>query len=306
MHTLSDPFQQNSVTHCLELEIKFAYLQNFIEFLETLSDTIVYFEAEDTKDIDSKPEDLWKIQVYLYQLPDLEMVQQKINEIAKNLNISEPEFTINKTPEKDWVSEVQKTFVPIETGEFFIHDSNYLEMKPEKKIAIQINAGMAFGTGEHNTTSNCLQALSSLKNHRYTNCLDMGCGSGILAIAMAKLWPNQITAVDIDPQAVKVALENIHLNKVSFISIDQSNGYQSELVRKNAPYQIITANILANPLIEMAKDTYNHLQNQGIIILAGFLNNQMDKVIEVYKANNFTLLETISSGEWPAVIMQKS
>lgn len=305
MHTINNPFQQNSVTYCLELQIKFAYLQFFLEFFESLSETIVYFEDEDTKHIDSKPEDLWRIQVYLDKKPDLKLIHSQTTEIALKHKIISPVLEIKKINDQDWVSEVQKTFIPIQSGLFFIHHSGYKKETPEDKIAIEINAGRAFGTGEHETTSNCLKALSSLKENKYINCLDMGCGSGILAIAMAKLWPNQITAVDIDEQAVSVTLENFHLNNTRFITAGQSNGYKSKLVDKNAPYQLITANILANPLIEMANDAYKHLQKDGILILAGFLNNQMEKVLEAHKKQGFTLIKTISEEHWPTLMLKK-
>ncbi len=305
MHTIANPFQQNSVTYRLETQIKFGYLQYFLTFFETLSETIVYFEAEDTKHIDSEPEDLWAIQVYLGNEPDLEMIEAKTSEIAEEFKINKPLLKMQKINDQDWVSEVQKTFVPIHSGSFFIHHSNYAGNVPEGKIAIEINAGRAFGTGEHETTSNCLKALSELSKNKYINCLDMGCGSGILAIAIAKLWPNQITAVDLDEQAVNVTEENIHINKTSFITTGQSDGYKSRLVEKNAPYQLITANILANPLIEMANDAYNHLQKDGILILAGFLNNQMENVLSAHLSQGFTLMQIISEENWPVLMLKK-
>lgn len=305
MHIIDNPFQQNSVTYCLELQIKFIYLQDFVQFFETMSETIVYFENEDTKHIDPMPEDLWKIEVYLENMPDIAQLEEKISAIARIHKIDSPNFEIRKVIDQDWVAEVQKTFSPIEADKFFIHHSGYIDAIPEGKIAIEINAGRAFGTGEHQTTANCLKALSSLKG-KYINCLDMGCGSGILAIAIAKLWPNQVTAVDIDEQAVLVSEENSHINKVRFITVAQSQGYNSKLVNKNAPYQLITSNILANPLIEMAKDASNHLQSKGILILAGFLNEQMQNVLDAHLSYGLNLIATISDGEWPALIMQKN
>ncbi|MCT4634738.1 MAG: 50S ribosomal protein L11 methyltransferase [Rickettsiales bacterium] len=305
MHTIDNPFQQNSVTYCLELQIKFAYLQFFLQFFETLSETIVYFEDDYTKNIDSKPEDIWRIQVYLDKKPNLKVIEAKTTKIALEHKIPPPCLEVKKINDKDWVSEVQKTFIPIQSGLFFIHHSNYDEEIPEGQIAIEINAGRAFGTGEHETTSNCLKALSNLKENKYINCLDMGCGSGILAIAMAKLWPYQITAVDVDEQAINVALENFHLNGTGFITAEQSDGYKSKFVSRNAPYQLITANILANPLIEMAHDAYVHLQEGGILILAGFLNDQIKNVLKAHKKQGFNLVQTISDKNWPILILKK-
>ncbi len=307
MRTLDNPFQQNSVTYCLELQIKFIYLQYFVQFCDGLSDSIVYFEAEETKNIDSNPEDLWQIEVYLDDKPDLEDLQKQINELALNHSIAAPTLHISKVKDHDWVSEVQKSFIPIQAERFFIHHSGYKDEIPSDKIAIEIDAGRAFGTGEHETTSNCLKALSELAddNNRYTNCLDMGCGSGILAIATAKLWPNQITAVDIDEQAVLVTRENIDLNKVGFIIASQSNGYDSNLVASNGKYQLITANILAAPLIEMAAAAYQHLAKNGILILAGFLKKQRQDVLEAHQQQGLILVKEICAENWPVLVMKK-
>ena len=305
MYTIDNPFQQNYVTYCLELQIKFRYLQYFIEFFESLTETIVCFEAEETNHIDSKPEDLWQIQAFFDNHPNLEYIEMKLKDLSYEHKITKPVVTVTKVNDQDWVSEVQKTFTPILSGDFFIHHSEYKDKIPEGKFAIKINAGRAFGTGEHETTSNCLKALSGLNQQKYTNCLDMGCGSGILAIAIAKLWPNQITAVDLDEQAVIVTQENIDINRVGFITVAQSDGYKSKLVEKNAPYQLITANILANPLIEMAGDAYKYLQRGGILILAGFVNEQMEEVLIAHQAKGFILKETIPTKAWPVLVLQK-
>lgn len=307
MRTIDAPFQQNSVTYCLELQIKFVHLQSFVEFFEQYSETIVYFEAEETKRIESEADDLWHLEVYFETEPNLNDFSDQLKSITQNYNIEVPHLTKRKIVNHDWVSEVQKTFVPIDTGKFFIHHDEYDGPIPDNKIIIKINAGRAFGTGEHETTSNCLKALSELATeNNYKNCLDMGCGSGILAIAMAKLWPNQITAVDLDEQAVMVTRENIHNNKVSFIIIDQSDGYQHPILFDNKEsYQLITANILANPLIEMAADSYKYLQKDGILILAGFINEQKDNVLQAHLTQGFSFVKEIVTENWPALILKK-
>jgi ribosomal protein L11 methyltransferase len=307
MYTISNPFQQNSVTFCLEIEIKFKFLDNFAEYFENISQTIVCFEAEETEHVESKPDDLWKLQIFFDEYPDIKTIDNDIKSLAKSLGFTiSSALGVSEVDDKDWVSEVQKTFTPILAGEFFIHHSEFKEEIPNEKIAIEINAGRAFGTGEHETTGNCLKALSSLKQEKFINCLDMGCGSGILAIAMAKLWPNQVTAVDIDDQAVEVSQDNVYLNKVGFITVAQSAGFQSKLIENNAPYQLIVANILANPLIEMAHDAYMNLLAGGKIILAGFINNQTQEVIKAYELNGFVVKEIIAEKDWPAVILEKA
>ena len=305
MNIIDNNSQQKPVTHSLTLQVKHKYLQYFIQFCETLSESIVYFEAEDTKSIDSKPEDLWQIDVYLDEKINLEGINQEITAIAARLNITPPTIKLTPIDDCDWVSEVQKTFVPIYAGRFFIHHAGYEGEIPEQQIAIEINAGSAFGTGEHETTSNCLEALSSLAGKEYASCLDMGCGSGILAIAMAKLLTKKVTAVDLDEQAVLVTQENTKLNRVEFIATSWSDGYNSVFVAERAPYQIITANILAAPLIAMAVAAHKHLAKDGFLILAGFLKDQRSSVLAAHQEQGLTLVNEFYTENWPALVMQK-
>ena len=285
--------------------MKFEVLQPFVEVCETLSDSIVYFEAEDTKTIESKPEDLWQINVYLDEEPDLRVLTSQFAVIANIHNTTVPILSFSQVEDFDWVSKVQETFVPINVGKFFIHCSELKDSLDNKLINIEINAGRAFGTGEHETTSNCLRALSDL-DIPMNRVLDMGCGSGILAIAMAKLGADEVVAVDLDEQAVLVTKENIKINNVSSIKAFQSDGYAFREVIKAAPYQVITSNILAAPLVAMAQDASMFLDKKGVLILAGFLNNQKHEVLSAHQAQGLILLKEICKEEWPVLIMQKN
>lgn len=305
MNALDNPFKQNNITYCLELQIKFEVLQPFVEICETLSDSIVYFEAEDTKTIESKPEDLWQINVYLDKEPNLEALTYQFSTLANIYNVNEPILKFSQVEDFDWVSKVQETFVPINVGKFFIHCSDLKDSLDKELINIEINAGRAFGTGEHETTSNCLKALSEL-DIPINRALDMGCGSGILAIAMAKLGADEVVAVDLDEQAVLVTKENIKINNVVSVKSFQSDGYSSDEVIKAAPYQVITSNILAAPLVEMAADASKFLDKGGFLILAGFLNNQKHEVMHAHQQQGLKLLKEICNEEWPVLIMQKN
>ncbi len=295
-------FKQNSNTYCIELKVKFKYLQSFVSLGEEFSKTIVYFEAENTKNIDSDPEDLWQIDIYFENKPDFLLIKNAFNSLAFELKIQSIDFLFYELDDKDWVSEVQKQFSPLKLGKFFIHNLDYKGECPAGLMNIQVNAGRAFGTGEHETTSGCLVALSEyLKG---SSALDMGCGSGILAIAMAKLG-SEVVAVDLDEQAVLVTKENAELNAVRIKIIDQSDGYNSNIVRKNAPYNTIVANILAGPLIEMAKDAFACLAKDGIIILAGLIEGQMKDVLDAHIQQGFKLEKIIQQDNWPVLIMSK-
>ncbi len=298
------PNQQTSVAFCLHAKAKFSNLETFLNFFDHLSDSIVYFEAEETSSIESRPNDLWQIDIYLDKRPHMERIQQQLDQLTNENNIEKTILTISEVEQLDWAKEVQKTFKPIKAGKFFIHPSDYSEELSQDLINIKIDAGSAFGTGEHETTSNCLKALTKFGQGQ--KALDMGCGSGILAIAMAKLGIDLVVAVDIDEQAIEVTKQNSKINQVNISFIGKSDGYNSESVRNNSPYDVICANILAGPLVAMAESAVKSLNKQGILILAGFLPDQLDDVITTHQNKGLKLVEIITEKTWPAIILQNA
>ena len=299
-----NPNQQTSVAFCLHVNAKFLHLETFLDFFDHLSDSIVYFEAEETSSIESRPNDLWQIDIYLDERPNIEKIQQQLDQLTNENNIEKAILTISEVEQLDWAKEVQKTFKPIKAGKFFIHPSDYSEELNQDSINIKIDAGSAFGTGEHETTSNCLKALTKFGQGK--KALDMGCGSGILAIAMAKIGIDLVVAVDIDEQAVEVTKQNSILNQANISVTCKSDGYNSESVRNNSPYDVICANILAGPLVDMAEDAVKSLNKQGILILAGFLPDQLDDVISAHQNKGLKLVEIITEKTWPAIILQNA
>lgn len=298
------PNQQTSVAFCLHIKTKFENLEIFLNFFDYLSDSIVYFEAEETSSIESKPEDLWQIDIYLDQEPNLEEIQQQLNQLTKENDIDQAIANFSEVEQLDWAKEVQKTFKPIKAGKFFIHPSDYCQELKENLINIQIDAGSAFGTGEHETTSNCLKAITKFTQGK--KALDMGCGSGILAIAMAKFGMEFVAAVDIDEQAVEVCKQNCQLNQADVSMIFRSDGYDNNSILDNGPYDIICANILAGPLVSMAENASKNLNNGAILILAGFLPDQLDTVIAAHQNYGLELVEVITEKNWPAIILKKN
>lgn len=287
------------------MQIKFAYLENFVDIFEKHSSSLVFFEAEDSKHIESLPEDLWQIDVFFEQMPDVKLIEAEIESECNKISQVLPMLKLERVIDKDWVSEVQKTFIPINSGKFFIHPTSYVEAIPKDQIRIEINAGRAFGTGEHETTSNCLQAISYIADSfKISNCLDMGTGSGILAVGMKKLFNAKVTAVDIDEQAVAVASENAMLNEVDGIMFGLSDGYKSDLVSLNGPYELICANILAGPLISMAKDATKYLADKAFLILAGFIEEQFDEVLKAHQDLGLNVYKIIKAENWPVLILQ--
>lgn len=208
----------------------------------------------------------------------------------------------------DWVNEYIKSQQPIQAGHFFIYPSHHKNSIPKNYISLQIDAEMAFGSGEHETTSTCLEALSDLyDNHHQTlkgDCLDMGCGSGILAMAMKKLWPDSmIIGADNDPESVRTSIKNSKLNNLS-IDYVESDGFHHKSIKSFGPYSVIMANVLARPLIEMATDFSKYKKKNGYLIISGLLDTQEDLINLIYEKNNLKLLKKYKKNEWVTLTYQ--
>jgi ribosomal protein L11 methyltransferase len=213
-------------------------------------------------------------------------------------------------PDKDWVAENQRSFKSFAVGPFWVHPSHDKGEPPAGAISLRIDAGMAFGTGMHATTRGCLELLATLDPSQATGAVDVGCGSGILAIAMAKLWQRPVLAGDNDTQAVTVAVENARLNGVGklcrfFISI----GLEAPELTAGMPYDLIVANILADPLIELSESFAAAVRPGGRALLSGLLAEQADMVMSVYSRRGFTVkrhvdLET-GGACWRSLLLRK-
>lgn len=218
------------------------------------------------------------------------------------------DFVLGPLEAKNWVLEVEQRYPPMLLGRFFVHASHYEERVPAGLIPLLVDAGMAFGTGEHATTAGCLLALSRLHKRGLhpKRILDMGCGSGILAMAAHKLWPNAtVLGVDIDPVAVRVAKGNAALNRCSpKLRYLAGDGYQHALVDRMGPYDLIIANILARPLMRMAKDLARVRTAQGVGILSGLLNKQEPMVLSAHRMQGMVREHAVRRNGWSALTIR--
>lgn len=227
---------------------------------------------------------------------------------AHNAGVVLPAYQIECVSSADWLTENVIKFAPVDAGEFLVYGIHETDVQTNGKIGIRVYAATAFGS-EHQTTRSCLLALSDI--HKLVgaqkNVLDVGTGSGVLALAAAKLWSDaRITAVDIDDESVIVAKKNAEDNKVSQqISVAYSDGYGSELVRQRAPYDVIFANILARPLIAMAADMAQHLRVGGFAVISGFIDEQVDWVVGEHQKYGLTPIKTYELDRWRTVLLQK-
>jgi ribosomal protein L11 methyltransferase len=227
----------------------------------------------------------------------------------RELGAGEPH--VEQLAEADWVTMSQSGLQPIRAGRFFVHTPTY-RSAPPGMVAFEIDAGLAFGTGQHATTAGCLEALDSFaeKGCEFTNVADVGTGTGLLAFAALALWPRaKCIATDIDPVAVDVARENAAINLVKLghgageLLLAVADGMDSPMLVARAPFDLIIANILAGPLIEFAPDFAKALAPGGKVILAGLLDTQTDAVAGAYQALGLTVKER-GSGEWPVLVLQ--
>ncbi len=219
--------------------------------------------------------------------------------------IEPPEIAVERLPDIDWLAQSLRSFPPIDAGRFQLRGSHVQEPAPAGRIALVIDAGAAFGSGEHASTKGCLLAFDRLlKRRRFRRVLDMGCGSGILAIAAARSGPTRALAVDIDPQAARVAAANLRRNRVAArVRAAAANGYRSRLVHRQAPYDLIFANILARPLARMAKPLRAHLAPGGVAILAGLLDRQERLVLAAHRAQGLALVMRKRLDGWSCLVV---
>ncbi|MBZ0218725.1 MAG: 50S ribosomal protein L11 methyltransferase [Fimbriimonadaceae bacterium] len=195
---------------------------------------------------------------------------------------------------------------PVRAGRFFVYGRHDKDKIPAGAIPVEIDASLAFGTGHHGTTEGCLLALDEvLTARRFTDVLDLGCGTALLAIAVAKALGVAVLASDIDPEAVRVARENANLNGVGdLVRCETAAGFDHPVFERNKPFDLILANILAGPLIDMASDMAAHMAPGGIAILSGLLIEQSAQVEASYHANGFRVISRLHRGDWAILTLR--
>jgi len=191
----------------------------------------------------------------------------------------------------------------VRAGRFLVHGSHDRDKVQIHDVAIEIDAGQAFGTGHHGTTAGCLEVIEKVvRSRKVRNALDLGTGSGVLAIAVRKLLPVPVLATDIDPIAVRVAQENARRNQIiDGIDFRTAPGFHSTAFREHGPFDLIIANILARPLIKMAPQLVTHLAANGSVVLSGILAEQRWKVIAAYSGEGLSHVKTIWRNGWVTI-----
>jgi ribosomal protein L11 methyltransferase len=209
--------------------------------------------------------------------------------------------------DENWVARALDGLPPVETGRFFIYGSHDERMVPPNKIGLKIEASYAFGTGHHGTTRGCLLAFELLARRRsFDNALDLGCGTGVLGMAFARLLHRPVVATDIDPLATAKSIENARINRASpWMRIETASGFRSQLIADNAPYDLIFANILAGPLMRLMPGIWKNTAPGGNVILSGILDEQALGICSIAKCFGFRILRRSALEGWITLILQR-
>ncbi|KQM13680.1 ribonucleotide-diphosphate reductase subunit beta [Sphingomonas sp. Leaf24] len=238
----------------------------------------------------------WRLDAYFEVEPDAAAIAV-IAALAPSAAGQVPR--IEALGDEDWVTMSQAGLDPLSVGRFYVHTAAQAGDVPPGKRAFLIDAGRAFGTGHHETTSGCLAMLDRLAGKTFANAIDLGTGTGLLAFAARELWPAaRVIATDIDPVAIDVTAENARLNDVDRVELVVADGALSDAVTAAAPYDLLIANILAGPLMSMAPEVAAIAAPGATIVLAGLLETQRADVVAAYAACGVTLAEVDRRGDW--------
>lgn len=257
-----------------------------------------------TMEIDEK-KDLWEASLYLMANEEEAMRERFAALIAPHF----PGMRIAREtiPEVDWIAKSLEGLKPVRAGRFVVHGSHDRGTARPGEIAIEIDAGQAFGTGHHGTTAGCLEVIAGvMRARRPRRVLDLGTGSGVLAIAARKLAPVRVLATDIDPVATHVARENVRLNGIaSGVALETAPGFHSTAFRRHGPFDLIIANILARPLMRMAPQLAAQLAPGGAVVLSGILAEQRWKVLAAYNGAGLRHVRTLWRNGWVTIHLDR-
>jgi ribosomal protein L11 methyltransferase len=248
----------------------------------------------------------WDVSVHFAETPDEASIRELVRlaaggDIAKSI-------TFDTVEAKDWVAASLEDLVPVPAGRFIVHGRHDRARVPPNKFGIEIEAALAFGTGHHGTTRGCLLLLDQvLRSHQPRRVLDLGSGTGVLAIAAAKAVRQRVLASDIDPVSVAVARDNARLNGVgNLVEAICATGFSAPEFAARKPFDLVLANILANPLRQMATPMAQHLAPSALVILSGLLPHQAQGVIASYRARGLILRRQLLIDGWSSLLMQRA
>ena len=286
--------------HYIYAEGKLEEVQSAAKHLETVFEedgfAVSHFEVDENQS-------LWALSLYPSEEGVGDTYKIALAELSA-LSMTLP-LKIAEFENEDWVTKSLEGLVPVEAGRFVVHGSHDKGLNTKGRIPIQINAGQAFGTGHHGTTAGCLKVISQeLRSYQPCRILDLGTGSGVLAIALAKCMKQEILATDIDPVSIETTNDNIRINGVHpFVKTAVATGFEHPIFKEKGPFDLIVANILAGPLCKMAPQLAGHTSVGGRIILSGLLPHQRARVVAAYRAQGMHLIRSVVQDGWLVLVL---
>jgi ribosomal protein L11 methyltransferase len=265
-----------------------------------------FFEGRAAIAAFERPDGRWDIAMHFAEPPDQASIRELVG-IAAGGDVAQA-IIFDTVEARDWVRATLEELVPVRAGRFIVHGHHDRAKVAPNKLGIEIEAALAFGTGHHGTTRGCLLLLDRVLRARTPKrVLDLGTGTGVLAIAAAKALRRKVLASDIDPLSVRVAADNARLNGVgNFVKTIRATGLSAPQFAKHGPFDLVLANILANPLRQMATPMAEHLAPSARVILSGLLPYQANCVIAAYRARGLVLLRHLQIEGWSSLLMRKA
>ena len=249
----------------------------------------------------------WRLEGLTMTEPDAAAIRAQLALAASSLGLPVPDATIERLPDVDWLARNRRAFPPLRAGRYFVYGSHYEGGVPSGLIGLELDAGIAFGSGEHATTRGCLLALDARARRRPAprRVLDHGCGSGILGIAAAKTWPCRVAAADIDRDAVRVTAENAQRNGVSVRRLGTRWGDGLSRPIRRRGYGLVLANILARPLRRLSRPLARSVGPGGTLVLSGLLVAQGADIVQAYRFQGLALARRLTLDGWLTLIFQR-
>jgi ribosomal protein L11 methyltransferase len=253
-----------------------------------------------------RPDGIWDVTVHFAEEPDQASIRDLVG-LAAGDDVAQA-IAFDTVEAKDWVKATLEDLVPVPAGRFVVHGQHDRARVPPNKLGIEIEAALAFGTGHHGTTRGCLLLLDHvLKKYYPRRVLDLGTGTGVLAIAAAKALHRTVLASDIDPASVRVARDNARLNgSGDWVQVIQATGFEAPQFAQRGPFDLVLANILANPLRQLAGPMTRHLAPSGLVILSGLLTPQAAGVVAAYRARGLLPLRHVRIDGWSSLLLRNA
>jgi ribosomal protein L11 methyltransferase len=265
-----------------------------------------FFEGQAAIAAYERPDGRWDITVHFAEPPDQASIRELVG-IAAGDDVAQ-DITFDAVEAKDWVKATLEELVPVRAGRFIVHGHHDRSNIPPNKLGIEIEAALAFGTGHHGTTRGCLLLLDHvLKAYRPRRVLDLGTGTGVLALAAAKALQIKVLASDIDPLSVLVARDNARHNGTgNLVQTVHATGFSAPQFAEHGPFDLVLANILANPLRQMATPMARHLAPSALVILSGLLLHQAQGVIAAYRTRGLVLVRHLQIEGWSSLLLRRA